>query len=64
MRRQGIKRACSNEVWSMVRDVVSGWGGWALAHPEFGSQFTLFQPGGGADYAHHITECPPPDLKT
>ena len=24
-----------------------------------GVQLTLFQPGGGADYAHHITACPP-----
>ena len=44
--RQRIKRGCSNEVCSMVRNVVSGLAGWALAPPEFGSQFTLFQPGG------------------
>jgi hypothetical protein len=30
-------------------DAASGWAGWALAHPEFGS----------SDYAHHITACPP-----
>ena len=25
---------------------VSGWSGWALAHPEFGSSVTLLQAGG------------------
>jgi hypothetical protein len=31
------------------------------AHPDFGFRLTLFQPGegGGADYAHHFTICPP-----
>ena len=35
-------------------DAASGWAGWNL-----GVQFTLFQPGGGADYTHHITACQP-----
>jgi len=37
---------------------VSGWTGWALAHPEFGSSVNPI-PTRGADYAHHITDCPP-----
>ena len=37
---------------------ASGWAGWALAHPEFG---TSVNPNTtrGADYAHHITASPP-----
>ena len=38
----------------IVSDAISGWAGWA----EYGVNLTLFQPG-GADYAHHITACPP-----
>ena len=37
---------------------ASGWAGWALAHPEFGSLVNPI-PSRGADYAHHITACPP-----
>ena len=40
------------------RDTASGWAGWALAHPEFGSSANPI-PTRGADYAHHITACPP-----
>ena len=29
-----------------ISDAASGCAGWALAHPEFGSSVTLFQPGG------------------
>ena len=32
--------------------------GWALAHPEFGVSVNPI-PTKGADYAHHITACPP-----
>ena len=39
-------------------DVASGWAGWTLAHPEFGSSVNPI-PTRGADYAHHITACPP-----
>ena len=38
---------------------ASGWAGWALAHPEFGSSVNPIT-NRGADYAHHITTCPPP----
>ena len=41
-------------------DAASGWAGWALAHPEFGSSVNPIPTrGGGAEYAHHITACPP-----
>ena len=35
-------------------DAASGWAGWALAHPEFGSSVNPITTR-GADYAHHIT---------
>ena len=38
---------------------VSGWAGWAFAHPEFGSSVNPITTRGGADYAHHITASPP-----
>ena len=39
---------------------ASGWAGWALAHPEFGSSVNpITKRGGGADYAHHKTASPP-----
>ena len=37
---------------------ASGWAGWALAHPEFGSSVNPITTM-GADYAHHITASPP-----
>ena len=37
---------------------TSGWAGWALAHPEFGSSVNPITTR-GADYAHHITASPP-----
>ena len=37
---------------------ASGWAGWALAHPEFGSSVNPITTR-GADYAHHITANPP-----
>ena len=37
-----------------VRPVVPGCAGCAMAHPDFGNQLTLFQPG-GTDYALLIT---------
>ena len=37
---------------------ASGWAGWALAHPEFGSSVNPITYR-GADYAHHITASPP-----
>ena len=37
---------------------ASGWAGWALAHPEFGSSINPITTR-GADYAHHITASPP-----
>ena len=39
-------------------DATSGWAGWALAHLEFGSSVNSI-PTRGADYAYHITACPP-----
>ena len=39
-------------------DAASGLAGWALAHPEFGSSVNPI-PTREADYAHHITACPP-----
>ena len=45
-----------------LSEAVSGWAGWALAHSEFGSSVNPIPIGGsvgGADYAHHITSCPP-----
>ena len=39
-------------------DAASGWAGWALAHPEFGSSVNPITTR-GADYAHHITATPP-----
>ena len=44
---------------SFFSDAASGWAGWALAHPEFGSSVNPITIR-GADYAHHITTCPPP----
>ena len=38
---------------------ASGWAGWALAHPEFGSLVNPIPTRRGADYAHHINACPP-----
>jgi hypothetical protein len=38
-------------------DAASGWAGWALAHPEFGSSINPIKTR-GADYAHHITASP------
>ena len=35
-------------------DAASGWAGWALAHPEFGSSVNPITTR-RADYAHHIT---------
>ena len=39
-------------------DATSGWTGWALAHPEFGSSVNPIITR-GADVARHITACPP-----
>ena len=36
----------------------SGWAGWALAHPDFGSSVNPITTR-GADYAHHIIASPP-----
>ena len=41
-----------------LSDALSGWAGWALAHPEFGSSVIPITTR-GADYAHHITASPP-----
>ena len=35
-------------------DAASGWAGWALAHPDFGSSVNSITTR-GADYTHHIT---------
>ena len=42
----------------LFSDVASGWAGWALAHPEFGSSVNPITTK-GADHAHHITASPP-----
>ena len=39
-------------------DATSGWAGWALAHPEFGSSVNPI-PTRGAEYAHPITASTP-----
>ena len=41
-----------------VSAAASGWAGWALAHPEFGSSVNPITTR-GADSAHHITASPP-----
>ena len=41
-----------------VMSLAGAWAGWALAHLEFGSSVNPI-PSWGADYAHHITDCPP-----
>ena len=41
-----------------ISNAASGWAGWALAHPEFGSSVNPITTR-GADYAHHITASPP-----
>ena len=47
------------EVW-VLSAAVSGWAGWALAHPEFASSVNpITTRAGGEDYAHHITASPP-----
>ena len=46
----------------VCRDVIRGWAGWALAHPEFGvsvNPIPTVSWGSGADYTHHITASPP-----
>ena len=43
---------------SGMSNASSGWAGCALAHPEFGNSVNPI-PTRGADYAHHITACPP-----
>ena len=42
----------------LLSAAASGWAGWALAHPEFGSSVNPITTR-GADYAHHITASPP-----
>ena len=37
---------------------TSGWAGWALAHPDFGSSVNPITTS-GADYAQRITASPP-----
>ena len=59
-----VKILCSPALTSIIgtqvqfSDTVSGWAGWALAHPEFGASVNPI-PTKGADYAHRITDCPP-----
>ena len=43
---------------SIISAAASGWAGWALAYPEFGSSVNPITTR-GADYAHHITASPP-----
>ena len=40
-----VVQAQTNATW--VGDAVSGWAGWALAHPEFGVSLNPFATGGG-----------------
>ena len=42
----------------IASDATSGWAGWALAHPEFGSSVNPITTR-GADHALHITASPP-----
>ena len=54
--KSGI-HVCSGEQLSNYRDAAS-W--WVEPHPEFGSLVNPIPTGGkGADYAHHVTACPP-----
>ena len=46
-----------HQLWSPYSDAASGWAGWALAHPEFGSSIKPTTTR-GADYAHHFTASP------
>ena len=46
------------EYLGYISAAASGWTGWALAHPEFGSSVNPITTK-GADYAHHITASPP-----
>ena len=49
----------NSELNIATSDTASGWAGWASAHLEFGSSVNPIPTRGGADYAHHITACPP-----
>ena len=46
--------------FSIIKDsaAASGWAGWTLAHPEFGSSVNPITTR-GANYAHHSTASPP-----
>ena len=44
--------------FKLISDAVSGWSGWALADPEFGVSVKPISTR-GANYAYHITACPP-----
>ena len=46
------------KAYTPYSDAASGWAGWALAHPEFGTSVNPFTTR-GADFAHHITASPP-----
>ena len=59
-----ILRGHSTTTWTEFfdpppSDAASGWAGWDLAHPEFGSSVNPIPTRGGGDYAHHITASPP-----
>ena len=56
--KQKRKRKIRNGTYWDCSAAASGWTGWALAHPEFGSSVNPITTG-VADYAHHITASPP-----
>ena len=53
-----LQRGSSIKISTNSSFAASGWAGWALAHPEFGSSVNPITTR-GADYAHHITASPP-----
>ena len=58
--KNGLKKQSVIPTYQMEEssDVTSGWAVRALSHPKFGSSVNPI-PTRGADYAHHITACPP-----
>ena len=55
---KGLTNALYWTSFILCSDAASGWAGWALTHPEFGSSVSPITTR-GADYAHHITASPP-----
>ena len=58
--KNGLKKQSVIPTYQMEEssDVTSGWAGWALTHPKFGSSVNPI-PTGGTDHVHQITACSP-----